>query len=320
MKKVLSAILMVAALLLCFSGCSDGTEPVSGPVRVGALRGPTAMGMAKLMTDGQENYEFTLGADAAALVAPLTKGELDIAAIPANLAATLYNNTDGAVKLVAINTLNVLYIVERGDTIRSVSDLAGRTLYATGEAAVPEYVLRYVLEQNGLTGDKAPLIRWCSDTTEVLARLEAEEHAAAMLPQPFVSAAQMKVEGLRRALDLGSEWKKLSPDAEIITGVLAVRTEFAEKHPDELAAFLEEYKASVSFVTQNTDAAAELIGELEIVKAPIAKKALPSCGISYIDGSDMESKVGGFLRILYESDAKSVGGKLPDSGFYYERP
>lgn len=318
MRRIIALMLILSALVLCVSGCSPENEAPSGPVRVGALRGPTAMGMAKLMHDGQEKYEFTLGADAAALVAPLTKGQLDIAAIPANLAAVVYNNTGGAVKLVAVNTLNVLYIVERGDSIRTVSDLAGKKLYATGEAAVPEYVLRFILEKNGLTGDNAPSVQWCSDTTEVLARIDADENAAAMLPQPFVSAAQLKTDGLRTALDLGSEWRSLSPDSDIITGVLAVRTEFAEEHPDELKAFIEEYRTSVSFVTENTDAAAELIGELEIVKTPIAKKALPYCGITYVEGDAMKSTVAEFLKILYESDPKSVGGKLPDGGFYYE--
>lgn len=313
MKRIIICILICAVLLPMLCSCAQEKGEPEDKLSIGAMRGPTAMGMVKLMRDGADKYDFSLQTEAAAFVTALTKGEIDIAAVPANLAAVIYNNTDGKVRLLAVNTLNVLYIVGRDESIKSLSDLEGKKLYATGEAAVPEYVLRYILESNGLGAD----IQWCSDTTEVLSYISSDGDALAMLPQPFVSAAQLQTEGLKILIDLGEEWKKLQPDSDIITGVIVARSELISEQPDRVEEFLREYEASVGFVTANTQAAAELIGEYEIVKAPIAEKALPYCGITYMSGEEMKQKVSNFLSVLYGSDPKAVGGKMPDDGFYY---
>lgn len=332
MKKVLALVLALCMLLACMTGCTAADEPEATPtpnaaeekvtIRVGAMTGPTGMGLVKLMSDSdagltENSYEFTLQSEASAFAAALAKGEVDIAAIPANLASVIYNNTDGAVKLLAINALGVLYIVERGDSVNSLANLSGKTLYATGEGAAPEYALRYLLDKNGIEGDAMPDIRWCADTTEALSYVSADENAIAMLPQPFVTAAQSKVDGLRVAIDLNAAWEETSGES-MVTGVLAVRGEFAEKYPQQLARFMQEYESSVTFVQENNAEAAELIAQYGIVAAaPIALKALPACNITFIAGADMKPAMERYLTALEALNPAAIGGQLPADDFYY---
>lgn len=331
MKRIISLILAVLMLACLFTGCtSDDPTPTETPsvtekpatIRVGAMTGPTAMGMVKLMDESDKGesankYEFSLKTEASAFAPALTKGEIDIAAVPANLASVLYNNTDGGVKVLAVCATGVLYIVERGDSIKSFADLAGKKLYATGEGATPEFALRYLLKANGLEGDKAPTIQWCADATEALSYISKDAGAIAMLPQPFVTAAQTKVEGLRVAIDLNEEWQKANDGASMATGVIVARTEFAEKYPQQLEKFMQEYAESVKFVNENTEQAAQLIGNYEIVKAPIALKALPYCNICCLTGDELRQCLNGYLSALHDMNPQSVGGKLPDDGLYY---
>lgn len=332
MKKIVSVLLAVLMLACLFTGCAkDNNDAVQTPavseepttIRVGAMTGPTAMGMVKLMDSSDKGesankYEFTLRTEATAFAPALTKGEIDIAAVPANLASVIYNNTNGGIKVLSVIATGVLYIVERGESINSFADLAGKTLYATGQGATPEYALRYLLKANGLDGDNAPQIRWCADTTEALTYIANDANAVAMLPQPFVTAAQSKISDLRVALSLDELWKEANDGASMATGVLVVRSEFAEKYPQQLEKFMQEYAASVQYVNENTEQAAQLVGAYEIVKAPIAQKALPYCNICCITGSELKTALDGYLSALYDMNPQSVGGKLPDDGIYYE--
>lgn len=318
MKKVTVIVLVLSLLACLLSGC--GREEVQEPetteiIRIGGLTGPTSMGMVKLMEN--QNYEFTLSADPAAFAPALAKGELDIAAVPANLASVICNNTDGAIKALAVNTMGVLYIVERGETVHSLGDLAGKTIYATGSGAAPEFALRYLLKENGMDLDKDLAVQWCADTTEAMSYILNDENAVAMLPQPFVTAAQMQVDDLRVAIDMNAEWEKLDNGSAMVTGVLVARTDFVQEHPELIEKFMEEYEASVDFVLNNTGDAADLIGQYEIVKAPIALKALPFCNITFLTGEDMKTAMEGYLKVLYDMNPAAVGGKLPESDFYY---
>lgn len=315
MKRMLVSLLI---LVLAF-----GLVPaLAEETHIMALKGPTAMGMVQMMQNpGDRIFEIAPAID---MVTPaLVQGKADIAAVPANLASVLYNNTDGAVQVIAINTLGVLYIVDSGDTVHSVEDLRGRTLYASGKGATPEYALNYILSASGIDPEKDIQIEWKSEHAECLAALMAEEGAIAMLPQPFVTTAQTKADHIRVALDLTAEWDALQKDAAapsaLLTGVAVVRRAFAEEHPDEVAAFLEDYKASVAFVNENTEAAAQLVGQFDIVPAAIAAKALPACNITFIEGDEMQQKLSGYLAVLLEQNPKAVGGKLPADDFYFKR-
>ena len=350
MKKLVS-LLLSAALMLSLAACGGSSagstaassqaasseaassqaasaestaEPLSttDPVRIAGLKGPTTMGLVNLLPmeeDGSASldYDLQLYGTADEIVPLLTKGELDMAAIPANLAATLYQKTQGGIQVMAVNTLGVLYVVEKGDTVHSVADLKGRTILSTGKGTTPEYVLRYILQQNGIDPDKDVTIEFYSEATEVTAQMAVAQDAIAVLPQPYVTSASMQDDTLRVALDLTEEWDKIC-DTQLITGVTVVRTEYAQEHPDVVAAFLKDYTASVDAANNDLDGTAALCEEQGVVaKAAIAKAALPNCNIVCVTGDEMQADVAGYLQVLYDADPASVGGAMPDDGFYW---
>ena len=316
-----------AASLPASSGAASSSAAEKVPVepadiRIAGLKGPTSMGMVKLMEDAENgeaanNYTFTIAGSADKVTPKLIQGEFDIAAVPANLASVLYNNTEGAVKLLAVNTLGVIYIVEKGDSVQSLADLKGKTIYATGKGSTPEYALNYILSENGIDPAADVTVEWKTEPTEVVQLLAQSENAVAMLPQPYVTVAQTQVEGLRVAVDLNQAWSELDNGSLFLTGVLVVRADFAEQYPDQLAAFLQEYQASTEWVNANVPEAAQLVEKFDIVKAAVAEKAIPYCNITYLAGDEMKTAMAGYLQVLFDQNEKSVGGKLPGDDFYY---
>ena len=337
MKFWKSALSLAIALVLCLSlaACGGdrgdaGEAPAeeSVNVRVAALKGPTAMGMVKLMSDsdaaaesGEETtgntYDFTLAASADEVSPKLMQGELDIACVPANLASVLYNRTEGGIVTLAVNTLGVLYIVENGNSVQSMADLAGRTIAASGKSSTPEYALRYLLSENGIDPDTGITIDWKSEHSECVAALASGAATIAMLPQPFVTVAQTQLPDLRVALDLTEEWDALDNGSALLTGVVVARADFVEEHPAAVEEFLTSYAESVEWVNANTAEAAELIGGYDIVDAAVAEKALPYCNIVCVTGTEMMDMLSGYLSVLWEQDAESVGGAMPNDDFYY---
>ena len=295
---------------------------VTAPLRIAGLKGPTTMGLVNLLSMEQAgtaamDYDLQLYGAADEIVPLLIKGELDMAAIPANLAATLYQKTNGGIQAVAVNTLGVLYVVEQGDTVHSMADLKGRTILSTGKGTTPEYVLRYLLTANGLDPDKDVDIQYYSEATEVTAQMASTQDAIAVLPQPYVTAAGLKDDTLRVALDLTAEWDKVA-DTQLLTGVTVVRTAYAEEHPDVVAAFLADYAQSVNAANTDLDGTAALCEEQGVVaKAAIAKKALPNCNIVCLTGEELKADVSGYLQVLYDADPAAVGGTLPGEDFYW---
>ncbi len=295
-----------------------------GTLRVAGLKGPTTMGLINLVDDaddGEGDFGFTLdfsmyGA-ADEIVPQLVKGELDAAAVPANLAATLYQRTEGAVQVAAVNTLGVLYVLEQGDTVQSIADLAGQTILTTGKGTTPENVRRHLLAENGLDPDSDVTIEYYSEATEALAQLQAGAGSIAMLPQPFVTSALSQVEGLRVALDLNTEWEAVA-GSKLVTGVLVARSEAIEADPAAFEAFLAAYGASTEQANADVEGTAALCEEYGIVaKAALAQKALPECNIVFETGSEMKTDLAAYLQVLYDADPASVGGALPDDAFYY---
>ena len=311
MKKILAAALCMMLLMTC---------ALAEPLRVAALKGPTAMGMVKMMSDDAgSNYAFEICAAADEITPKLVQGQLDVAALPANLAAVLYQRTKGELQVLAVNTLGVLYIAERGDSVHSVSDLKGRTIYSAGKGSTPEYALNYILRQNGLEPGVDMTIEYKSEHAECLAALMADASACAMLPQPFLTTAMTKAKDMRMALDLTEEWDKLQADggSAMITGVVVARRAAVEENPEAIDAFLADYAEFVAYANSDVPGAAALIGEYDIVTAEVAEAALPACNIVCITGTEMQHKLSGYLEVLFEQDPESVGGALPDAQFYY---
>ena len=348
MKKILS-LLLAFSLALSLAACGGSAssaassaavsevassaaaseeEETAAPLsateqlRIAGLKGPTTMGLVNLLSMEQAgtaamDYDLQLYGAADEIVPLLIKGELDMAAIPANLAATLYQKTSGGIQAVAVNTLGVLYVVEQGDTVHSMADLKGRTILSTGKGTTPEYVLRYLLTANGLDPDKDVDIQYYSEATEVTAQMASTQDAIAVLPQPYVTAAGLKDDTLRVALDLTAEWDKVA-DTQLITGVTVVRKAYAEEHPDVVAAFLADYAQSVNAANTDLEGTAALCEEQGVVaKAAIAKKALPNCNIVCLTGEELKADVSGYLQVLYDADPAAVGGTLPGEDFYW---
>ena len=294
------------------------SEATEATLRIAGLKGPTTMGLVNLMADEvASSYDFTMYGAADEIVPLLVKGDLDAAAVPANLAATLYNKTNGAVEVACINTLGVLYIVENGETVNTVADLKGQTIVTTGKGTTPEYVLRYVLSENGVDPDSDVTIEYCSEATEALSKVQAGEATIAMLPQPFVTSALSQVEGLRVALDMNEEWQKVA-GSKLVTGVLVVRKDAVENDPEAFASFMEGYAASVEAANSDLEGTAALCEQYGVVaKAALAQKALPQCNIVFETGDEMKADLETYFNVLYAADPTSVGGTLPADDFYY---
>lgn len=288
-------------------------------LRVGSLKGPTTMGLVNLMSEvesGAKNgYSFEMQSQPDVIMSELVSGKLDIALLPANVAAVAYNKTKHGVSAIDINTLGVLYCVTGDENIKSVKDLAGKTVLSTGQGASPEYVLNYLLEKNGVTDCD---VQFKSEATEIAALLKQDPAQIAILPQPFVTVATAQNDQLKVAFSLTDEWKSVSPDSKLLTGVTVVRNEVLENRAAEVDQFIADHQASTEKAATDVDATAELVAKYGIIaKAPVAKKALPDCNIVAIAGDEMKTDLAGYLQVLFDANPKSVGGTMPDDDFYY---
>ena len=308
MKRIVAMITAAVMLfsLAAFAACSkkqDDTE-----IRIAALKGPTGMGMVKL-ADKQNypNYTVSIEASPDALNPRIISGEVDVAAVPVNLASVLYNKLDGDISVLAVSTLGVLYVVEAGSEVNSVADLAGKTVYATGQGATPEYILNYLLDKNGVAGSVE--VNYVGEHAALATMLADGSAEIGMLPEPNVTSTLAGNDNLRIALNLTEEWNKVC-STELVQGVVIARKSFVNEHPEAIEQFLREYEKSSALVNENIDEAAKLIVE-------IAKKAIPNCNISFSKGEAMHKAVEGMLAVLFEANTKSIGGKLPDKDFYY---
>lgn len=303
---------------------TDTPTPTPAPVdiNVAVLKGPTAIGMVRLMSStesgaAKNNYHFTVAGTADEITASIIKGDIPVAAVPCNLAATLYNKTKGGVTVCAVNTLGVLYILDTGDSVQTLADLKGKTIYATGAGTTPEYTLRHLLSKAGIDPDKDVTITFVSEASEAAAKIAAsDEEVIAMLPQPYVTIAKSKKEGTRVAIDITAEWEKVTGET-LVTGVIVANTAWLKDHDEAFQTFLSEYKESTAFATEHVDEAAELVEHFDIFKAAVAKQAIPQCNIVCYTGAEMKKAISDYLKVLFDANPKAVGGALPGDDFYY---
>ncbi len=343
MKKIASLVL-VLVMLLGLVSCNTAEPKTTAtqeatatkeevtdntPVRLMALQGPTGMGLASLLHNdrgGSGNKckysaEIVTSAEISNIAAAIVKGECDIAAVPINLASTLYNRTEGKVQVLCANTLGVLHILENGESVKSIKDLNGKTIYATGQGSTPEYILRYVLQQNGINPDTDVTITFVADHTELASSLAADIYAIGMLPEPNVSAVLNANKSFRVALDMTEEWNKVTGGASpLIQGVFIARKAFIDEHPTVVKAFMDDYNASQQAVNADADKGADYIVECGIfANKAVAKKALPGCNITFLEGTEMKNGVEKCLSVLHSAAPASVGGSLPADDFYFFR-
>mgnify|MGYP002675178910 FL=1 len=314
MKKIL-ALFLAAVMLIGMAACSKN-EKTGVTVNIGVLKGPTGMGAAWLMDQNEQglsanSYNFTIAGAPDVLTGQLISGDMDMAALPTNAISTLYNKTEGKITVLGVNALGVLYVLENGDRINSVADLEGKTILASGQGSTAEYVLNYILEQNGVSAE----IFWASEHSEAATLALSGEYDIVMLPEPFVTTVTTKNGSFRVALDLTREWEALG-GGELTMGGIAVRTEFLEAHPDAVKAFVKEYANSVAFTNAQPADAAKLIAKYEIAAEEIAKNAIPRCNIVWLHGENYKAKLENFLGIVYKANPAGIGGKMPGDDFY----
>lgn len=328
MKKIIAIFLVVLLTACLFIGCVDrynDAEKDFVPLRVLTLKGPTGIGMAKLMDDASKDedtkYSFTVAAQPTEAVAAVLGDKADIAALPTNLAATIYQKSNKGIKMLAINTLGSLYILENGNTINSFEDLRGKTVYATGQGANPEYVLNFLLEKNGLKVGEDVKVEFKAEHSELAAMMAADECAIGMLPEPNVSSAMSQNSNLRIALNLNDEWNKVADsDSRLTMGCVVVTTKFLEENKAQVEFFMKELEASINYAVENPTEAGTMCETYGIVpKAPLATKAIPNCNLTFVSGEKMKGTISGYFDVLFKANSASVGGELPDEEFYFTK-
>lgn len=326
-KKWLGVLLAMCMLVLTACGAAENAEGQAEEqvtVRVGSLKGPTSIGLVRLMeqsTNGETSnaYEFTMETAADALLGKMMQGELDIALVPANVASVLYHKTEGGISVIDINTLGVIYMVSADTSIGSMEDLVGKTVYLTGKGTTPDFALQYLLSANGISVDDVTL-EYKSEATEVASVLAENPDAVGLLPQPFVTAATKQNEALSVVLDMTEQWNLVQGEggSTLVTGVTIVRNDFLAEHEAAVQAFLADHKASAEYANTETAATAELVVAQGIIeKAPVAEAAIPFCNIVYMDGEEMKEALSGYLKVLEEQNAEFIGGSVPEDEFYY---
>ncbi|MDR1570886.1 MAG: ABC transporter substrate-binding protein [Oscillospiraceae bacterium] len=310
------AIFAAALLVFSISACAVAAPP--DPARVVALKGPTGIGMAKMMADENSPFSFTLAGSPDEIVAAIASGSADIAAAPTNLAATLYNKLDGDVRLLALNTLGVLHILENGDSIQSVSDLDGRTLALSGQGAMPEYVTDYIIKQNSIN----VTLEYKAEHAELATLAAAGELDLVMLPEPFATSLVTQNPSFRYALDVTALFSDAaasdSPDAILSMGCVIARASFAEEHPDTIEAFINACAESIAFAKDQPEETARLTQQVGIMpSAEVVLKALPGSNLTFIYGRELRQSVEPLYKVLFDANPASIGGKMPGDDFYY---
>ncbi|MBQ9703527.1 MAG: ABC transporter substrate-binding protein [Clostridia bacterium] len=321
MKKSLSlilAVVLIALSIVSFSSCGKKTEDT---IKVTTLNGTTGFGMAPLMKENSlgntsNKYEFKVETDPTLVTAGLINGTIDIAALPTNAAANVYNKTNGGVQIIAINTLGVLYVVTNNVNITSIADLEGKTVYCPAQN--PLFITKYIIEKNNLS-DKVTIDSTTYATPDALrAAVIAGEVEIAVLPEPMVTIAKSNNADLKVSLDLTEEWNKISGGKQLVQGCVVVRTEFAEAFPGSVDQFLKEYKASIEALNEDATTGASYVKEFGIfANDKVAAKAIPNCNIAYLDGKDMKEAMKNFLEAMNSIAPASIGGAIPGEYFYY---
>ena len=337
MKKVRAIVSLLLALTLALSltACGGQTnseseqpetqeELTAAEINLYVLSGPTGIGAMNLWAasdagETKNTYHITMPGANDEVVAALSKGDADIAAVATNLAATLYNKTEGGVTVLAVNTLGVLSLLSNGQEVNAVSDLKGKTIYAPGQGANPEYILRYVLTGNGLDPDKDVTLQFVGEGSELLTVWQSDPEAVIMAPQPVATSILMQNENAKTLFDMTEEWDKIAGgDSTLMMGCVIVRNEFLQANPGAVELFLQEYAASIEKAQSDVEGTAALCQQYGLIpKAALAQKAIPSCGLTFVTGAEMKTGLSGYLQVMLDANPKSVGGALPGDGFYY---
>ncbi len=323
MKKIISVFLTIITVF-SLAACSGKKEEVKS-ANIFVLTGPTGIGAVNLWNKSENaksdvKYNFTAVASPDEIVAKLSNGEADIAAVPTNLAAKLYKKTQKGIKILAVNTLGVLSVLDNtGAKINSLSDLKGRKIVTTGQGANPQYIIEYLLRKSNIDITKDVTVEYKTDGSQLASVWSSEPNAVIIAPAPVSTSVLLKFKTANKVLDLTDEWDKLSENSSLMMGCIIARKDFCENSPETVNKFLEEYENSAKEANSNPETTGTLCEKYGIVtKAAVAQKAIPDCHICFISGNEMKTKLSGYLKVLYDIDKSSVG-EIPDEGFWYEK-
>jgi NitT/TauT family transport system substrate-binding protein len=320
MKKITSLLLALAMVLVLLAGCG---EKKPGEMNVYVLAGPTGIGAMNLWSDSEagatkNTYHFTMTAANDEIVAAVSNGDADIAAVATNLAATLYNKTQG-VTVLAVNTLGVLSLLDNSGAVSSLADLKGKTIYAPGQGANPEYILRYVLSGNGIDPDKDVTIQFVGEGSELLSVWSTDPQAVILAPQPVATSILMQNKTAKTVCNMSDAWNEIAGEnSALMMGCVIVRNDYLKANPDAVAIFMEEYQASIQKATDDVAGTAALCEHYGLIpKAALAEKAIPSCGLTFVSGDEMKTQLTGYLQVMFDANPKSIGGAMPEDAFFY---
>ncbi len=326
-QKKLMLVISLLILLIGLTGCGNkqqNPQKEEYQIQIGALKGPTFMGLLFLQEDADKEltenaYDFQMLTGADELAAMMIQGKLDIALVPANLASILYHKTKGEISVIDVNPLGVLYMVSGDTSITSMADLKGKTIYLTGKGTTPDYVLQYLLQENQIALEDCHL-EYKSEATEITALLAENPQAVGLLPQPFATVVMEQKEGLSKVLSFHEEWNKVqgTEGSSLVTGVTVAGRTFLEEQEEAVVQFLKDHSASTNAINEDLDKGSTLCVNAGLIPTEsIAMKAIPECNITCITGTDMKQALEGYLQVLFEMDADSIGGSMPEEDFYY---
>lgn len=325
----LFAALAAVALALCFTlaGCASSSNDQQADLseytneadalRIGSMKGPTSIGLASMMD--QEQGQFTVVGAADELTPLLLQDQIDIALVPANVAAVLYARTEGQIQVIDVNTLGVLYGISLDEGINNVEDLRGRTVYMTGKGTVPEYTFMALLAAANISTDDLA-IEFCSEPTEVVAQISQHDGAVGILPQPYATACTLKNENLHTVLDLTEAWAQMTggQKGDVVTGVTVAKTSTIEEKEGAVKLFLQRHAASAEVAQTDPSAIVAKVIELGIIEnETLAEKAIPNCNVVCYTGEEMKNALAGYLQALFDQNAEALGGSLPGDDFYF---
>lgn len=322
--KKITLLFAAAGSLFVMNACQTNTpkEKDNYEIKVAVLSGTTGWGIAPMIAKQKEEEKdfaanIEIYSDPSLVSAGVINGSVDIAAVPTNLAAVLNKKTEGAIKVLAVNTLGVLYIIENGNTVSSLSDLENKTIYIPGLGSNPEYILNIMLKKAGLEGKVTVDGTTYSTPDALTTAVTAGTASIALLPEPKVTAAMMANKDLRVALDCTAAWKSLT-QVDLVQGCLIARNDFIVNHEELTKDFLKGYKSSVETVNNDESAASLIVAAGLAPKEALVKNALPRCNITYMTGTAMEESLTAFWTALYETVPTAVGGAVPSSSIFYK--
>lgn len=321
-------ILSFLTLILNAEGAREGSEATAAlaeplQLTVAGLKGPSSIGMLRMIESepvfGEDvETEYQIVDEPQLMIARIMSGEADIAAVPINLAAVLYNK-GAPYRLGAVTGDGLLHIVSSREDIGSVEDLKGKRIYCIAQGSTPEFVLRYVLEKSGIDPDTEVELDFSFDHVAIAPQLIAGKVDLAVLPEPFVSIVASKNPAVQPVIDLQQVWAELSGtgDTYPITATL-VRNSLYREHPEALKAFFAAYRESIDWANANPAEAGGLAGKYMEMPAPIIAKAMPRLNLRYQSPREARSRVEELYQVFHGFAPASVGGTIPGDEFYGE--